>query len=308
MKFSTFCFSTICAIYLLIFVGGVVRSTGAGMGCPDWPKCFGLWIPPTSVEQLPENYQEIFGEKLKGEVVFNATKTWIEYLNRLLGVVIGFFVLGTFLFSFYRKTSIKTRYLTFLGLCLTLLQGWLGSKVVATELSHSMINVHLGLAIIIVLVYVYCYAIQENTMKLENSFPKLLMMLVLCLTVVQMFFGTEVRTAVDTLSKKLEGAFRATWLETIGIKFYIHRSFSLFVLFINYLLFRVVRNGFSDLVKKKLTYSVLTILGLEVVTGVILYYIGFPAFAQPIHLLFATLLLGVQFYILCLSTLQTKVI
>lgn len=62
---------TIAAVYFLIAVGGIVRASGSGMGCPDWPKCFGMWMPPTNVDQLPLDYQKVFGAKLKGEVEFN---------------------------------------------------------------------------------------------------------------------------------------------------------------------------------------------------------------------------------------------
>jgi heme a synthase len=117
---------TVVAVYFLILVGGIVRSTGSGMGCPDWPKCFGSWVPPTDVSQLPDDYLEIYKEqrveknrKLAGyldkmgfekvsqeifahpnqytETEFNVTKTWIEYLNRLVGVVIGILIFLTVL-------------------------------------------------------------------------------------------------------------------------------------------------------------------------------------------------------------------
>src|SRR5688572_30759769 len=136
-SFRRLTISTLVAVYLLILVGGIVRSTGSGMGCPDWPKCFGNWVPPTSVSELPANYKEIYaahrekknirfakylsmiGMKETGEQIlndptilhendFNPTKTWIEYLNRVLGVIIGFLIFAVFVVSIkFRKTELR---------------------------------------------------------------------------------------------------------------------------------------------------------------------------------------------------------
>ena len=62
------------------------------MGCPDWPTCFGQWVPPTSESDLPRNYQEIYADLGYAETRFNVVKTWTEYVNRLIGVGIGLLI------------------------------------------------------------------------------------------------------------------------------------------------------------------------------------------------------------------------
>src|SRR5687767_5004446 len=104
--FNRFGLLTVGAIYFLIFVGGWVRITGSGMGCPDWPKCFDQWVPPTEVSQLPEDYQTRFAAPGKPVAVFNVYHTWTEYVNRMVGVLIGLFIGITMVSSFqFRKTE-----------------------------------------------------------------------------------------------------------------------------------------------------------------------------------------------------------
>ena len=184
-RFRSFGILTVVAVYLLILVGGVVRSTGSGMGCPDWPKCFGQWVPPTAASQLPANYKEVYtaqrvakNQKLARtlqrlgfaqvagsifahptqyiETDFNPVKTWIEYINRLLGALIGVFVFLAVVFALpYWRRDRAIFWLALASFLLTGVQGYLGSLVVSTNLLPVMVTVHMALALVIVALLLY---------------------------------------------------------------------------------------------------------------------------------------------------------
>src|SRR6218665_3265712 len=106
---------TLIFVYLVIIAGSVVRATGSGMGCPDWPKCFGHWVPPTDVSQLPPNYKEIYAGEHHAVAEFNALNTWVEYVNRLCGAILGILIFAQFIFSFkFRKTDRRIFTLSFI--------------------------------------------------------------------------------------------------------------------------------------------------------------------------------------------------
>ncbi|MFM7288684.1 MAG: COX15/CtaA family protein, partial [Bacteroidota bacterium] len=150
---------TLITVLLLILAGGIVRSSGSGMGCPDWPLCFGQWIPPLYEEELPANYQEIYAERGYKDTRFNALKTWIEYLNRLLGALTGLFVLVQAVLAWrLRRARLSSNQDNFksatnsaflwalLALMLVLVQGGIGAWVVATHLQGSVVTLHLVVA------------------------------------------------------------------------------------------------------------------------------------------------------------------
>jgi heme a synthase len=326
---------TVIAVYFLILVGGVVRGTGSGMGCPDWPKCFGSLIPPTSVDQLPSNYQEIYLEKRlvkndrfvtqltslgftkKAEEIkndksilieeeFNPVKTWIEYLNRLVGAVIGLLILITMIRSFpLWKVDKLIPILAVFNLLLVLFQAWIGSIVVSTNLLPWMITLHMVLALLIVCLLIYVYyrsnRLVKERLEVTNQ-PQYLFNVLLAgfiLTIGQIVLGTQVREAVDHIAFQFGGLMRSSWIDNLGMSFLIHRSYSLVLLGIHlYFIYRIYKLTLRNSVLFKLAQLLIVVLFVEIFSGVGMAYFAIPAFLQPIHLLFGSLLIGIQFFLL----------
>lgn len=305
-------------IYLTIIAGSVVRMAGAGMGCPDWPKCFDCWIPPTNESQLPEDYRKSFAERREKkiekfckflrsigfekeaeiiyndeslrekEAPFNATKTWIEYLNRLVGFVGGNLVLAQFLWVLFRLRKRKgLLFLSFINLLLMGFQAWFGSIVVATNLLPWIISIHMYIALLIVALQIAIIHRLRNRRfaKIQKSLLGIYILTLLAV-LVQFHTGTQVRQAIDAVSENLP---REKWLETVGPVFIWHRTTAWLVVLTSLSAWFITRfKKWSD----KTSGLLLTFIAFEVGIGILLAYAGMPAIGQPFHLLMGTLIFG----------------
>jgi cytochrome c oxidase assembly protein subunit 15 len=321
-SFRKLTLATLIAVYLLILVGGIVRSTGAGMGCPDWPKCFGQWVPPASVAELPANYKDIYAahrheknqrfakylsalgmkataEKLLADPTvlhendFNPVKTRIEYINRVVGVIIGFLIFSVFISSIkFWRFERRLTVIAFLSFVLVVFQGWIGSIVVSTNLTPWTITVHMFLALLLValLIYLYFVAGDEQPQRRPGSVGWLLACMAVLL--VQIALGTQVREALDEVAAV---AARENWIGEIGEPFIVHRSFSWIVFLLHVgLIYKLVK---TDGPKAFSLILILLILG-TILTGAGMALYAVPAFLQPVHLLLATVTFGMQFLLL----------
>ena len=314
---------TLVAVYVLILVGAIVRVSGSGMGCPDWPRCFGQWIPPSSVSELPSNYKETFtairikknqkfvsllrliglddtaskmelDKTVLAEEDFSPTKSKIEYINRVVGVVIGAMISLVMLRSFrFRKVSIKIVVAACVAWLSVVFTGWFGSIVVSTNLTPWTVSVHLGFAFLIVGLLVYLVHATSDFQERANDIPSGLVWLCFILTIVQIVFGVQVREALDQVSFSFVER-REEWVSMLGLEFIIHRSFSWLIFFANgwlsYKLFKIYGQSILSTGLAVLTLG-------SVLTGVWMAYGGVPPFLQPMHLLFSALIFGMLLWL-----------
>jgi heme a synthase len=329
--FLTSAKTALVLVYLVIIAGALVRMTGSGMGCPDWPKCFGYYIPPTQEKQLLFTPNKVYE---KGQVIikdqtllvvkedfiakntfdndnwekytkhnyaiFNVYHTWVEYINRLFGALAGMACFVTFIFAFGFWNDNKKIIVYSLLVCLLMgFQAWLGKTVVDSVLNPVKITTHMLVALLIValqLYTIYVVSNKSNNKLFEAKFNTFLIVAI-TLTIIQIVLGTSVREHIDTISET--GLPKIAWLQNPSISFYIHRSFSILVLLTN--VFLLIRNKKGLLGFSKIKW-VIAIITFEIITGIIMAYFEFPFGSQAIHIVLATLLFGVQFYLLLESS------
>ena len=313
--------ATLIVVFLVILAGGIVRSTGSGMGCPDWPKCFGKAIPPTHVSELPADYKTIYADfrKAKNERLsklanalgyshfaqrllndqsiyvendFNAVKTWIEYINRLLGVVTGLFILLTFVFSLkYIKSNTKVFTYSLFAFITVVVQGILGAFVVSTNLLPFLVTIHLVLALgVVYLLLVARFALASNHDQYSATHKayKFYALTALLLSLGQIVAGAQVRSSVDIA--KQAGTFAIEGFNSMGQVFSIHKFVALFIVVFFVVVYLQARQ--SKQPKWYVLYFkwLLIFTIAQFVSGSVLAEFNLLSYAQPFHILFASLM------------------
>jgi cytochrome c oxidase assembly protein subunit 15 len=322
---------TLVFTLLVILAGSVVRTTESGMGCPDWPKCFGYYIPPTHPDQVNFHPNQSYtkgmmvivndtlwratvpfksGEFFSREhwekypkhdyAEFYVQKTWIEYINRLLGALLGVLVLGCFVTSFSQAKPKKALvFWSFSLVVLTGFQGWLGALVVSSNLAPVKITIHMFAALLLLAIIIWIVEIScrsENKIVSQKSPDVLLKPLVivsLIFTLIQVYLGTQVRESIDLIAESLNHEQRNLWIEMLPSTFVIHRALSLLVLAVNAFVLIRAHDQINKSIRKNAQLAGILVLA-EIVVGFSFMMFDMPKFLQPTHLMLACLLFAVQ--------------
>ena len=327
-RFQKLAISALISVLLLLFVGAIVRATGSGLGCPDWPTCWGKLVPPTRADQVDfekinlEKFRrkaerfgrdpaEVTRESLRAE--FNPIHTWVEYINRLCAMPVGILSLALMVASFWRKKrSGIVCLMSVSGFALVLVNAELGRRVVLSGLKPGMITLHVGLAIILLCVLVYVSwkgCADPATRVLEGRKGKvawILGIVIFALTVAEGVLGAQVRELTDELAINAGSDERALWtreLEKSGI-YLIHRSFSWLIVIGAGALLILLRQSPSGIwwPDKMIGFLV----GSLLVMGVLLAHVGILPVVQVLHVGAAALLVSVLFFWVLATRFQSS--
>jgi heme a synthase len=281
---------TTAITYFLILVGSLVRASGAGLGCPDWPRCFGSWIPPLSAAELPPGFDRS---------QFNPVLMWTEYLNRLLGVTVGFSIFATLVVAIrdHRDTP-RILWPTLAAFLLVGFEGWLGGVVVEQDLAAWIVTAHLVVALIIVslLLYATVYAFFGQAAGRTAGARRALAwstLLLIVVTLGQVVLGAQVRERID--EALIAGTARSSALATVGEYDRWHRDGSLMVLgLVLIVLLQVWSRHPNQSPLVRAAHAMVALVGVQLALGLGLAYLGLTPAVQIAHLTAASLLLGAE--------------
>lgn len=300
---------SIVLLIVLIFAGAIVRVSGSGLGCPDWPTCWGELIPPTSVEDVDAEYLERTLPRFKKSATrfgldadeitveslvasYDPVQTWIEFINRLLALPV---LLVNFLLM---MACLRTRNLPRLGVAafsLVIISALTGILVVASGLRAGVVTLHMALAFFQLFILTYIYWAggrdRESRPVIQGPSRPQVMILLACV-MIEWAMGSQIREVTDHLMMERGVASRASWIDEVSITwtYLIHRSFS-WSIFIS-----AIWLGYKAKWQGRVPRFILGLVLALMIMGVILSFSGIHAVVQVLHVGLAGSLVSAVYY------------
>ncbi|SKB04660.1 cytochrome c oxidase assembly protein subunit 15 [Prosthecobacter debontii] len=317
-RFQRLALIAFITVEVLIFVGAIVRATGSGLGCPDWPKCYGRYIPPTRAEDIDFDHLNlekfrakaarhgrdpatITPETLRAE--FDPQATWIEYFNRLTSIPVGIATIALLITSFGEKRRGRTRVLiaAIASALLVGINAWLGAKVVFSGLKPGTITLHMALAILLQCVLVYTvWRAHDRPWGLDwkarpYAWLRGIAWALFGLIVIEGIMGSQVRELTDHLAHTHAGHPRHEWVKELEQSwvYLVHRSFSWLIVITGLVFLRLSQRHLRRV--GWLEHSILGLILAQMVLGIVLAHVGIVAVAQVLHIGLSSLLVSALF-------------
>ena len=301
------------AVIVLIFVGAIVRATGSGMGCPDWPTCWGCLIPPTKAEQIDvtkldiEKYRKraarhgIDPATITEESVieqFNPTHTWVEYINRLTSLPVSLLTLTTFIMAFWQaKKRPVILVVSTAALILLLANAWMGAQIVFSGLKPGIITIHMAMAILQLCLLVFvawrgCDKPWKMPASCREGGLQKLALLLFALILVEGVLGSQVREKTDALKDTHEHAPRSEWVGELeqSVTYLVHRSGSWAILLVAGMFYMRGKKNRTGAVK--LECLVFGIVLAQMFLGLLLSQVGILPVVQVLHIGLSSILVS----------------
>lgn len=265
-------------IVFLIALGGSVRIMNAGLACPDWPLCFGDFIP----DYHPQVYLEFLHRVLAGFIALVMTGLAL-YLTRKPQVPLSVKMLGIF------------------TIFLLLAQVILGGLTVLWQLHAKVVAAHLGLATVFFSIALWMYLTLRAPEKREafKSSVKWLSFTLVAVVFTQVILGglvaSHYASLVCTDFPTCHGELFPTFKGIIGLQV-IHRTFAYFVVAFGLFYFFWIRNKTKDLGLRKASKWFAILVMCQFGVGVLNVLLHIPPLIAVVHLTLATCLLGLATY------------
>ena len=259
-----------------ITLGGIVRASESGLGCPDWPLCHGELIPPFEFHTL------------------------VEYSHRLIGTILGILVILTlWIAALDRKCDSVSFRLSLGSLFLVIAAGLLGGLTVLTELAWWLRLIHLSIAQFLIanLLILVWIAFQKKSGQAEVSITsdmgssgKLITALILVFLLMlsgSYMIGIGASSACSTWPLCRGELFPDGFEYAIHM---LHRYVAAIVtVYIGIIAIQFIRKRKNSTPIRKAAHTTLGLITLQILLGAVMIWTGFDAHLKAVHLSVATL-------------------